>query len=87
MRRRFSSFIWKRGDVLILDNLKMAHNGMAGRGNRVLKVMLCNPVPLPSSEASLGLHVVVPSHDCNDRPSSFPEGQYVLRVCGRGGFT
>nr|WP_260691645.1 TauD/TfdA family dioxygenase [Rhizobium laguerreae] len=59
IRRRFSSFRWKAGDLLILDNLQIAHAGMPGRGKRVMRVMLCNPVPLPYSAASPGLHRVV----------------------------
>lgn len=63
IRHRFSSFLWKQGDILILDNLKVAHNGMAGLGKRELKVIMCNPVPLPSSSTSPGLHVVPHSYD------------------------
>jgi alpha-ketoglutarate-dependent taurine dioxygenase len=80
MRSRFSSFLWKRGDVLILDNLKMAHNGMAGRGNRELRVMLCNPVPLPLSGDSPGLHFVAPM---SERRESL--GDELTRVRAAGG--
>jgi alpha-ketoglutarate-dependent taurine dioxygenase len=55
MRRRYSSFLWKKGDVLIVDNLQLGHAGMPGHGKRDLRVMLCNPVPLPCSESSPGL--------------------------------
>jgi alpha-ketoglutarate-dependent taurine dioxygenase len=65
MRSRYTSFTWKRGDILILDNLKMAHNGMPGRGARELRVMLCNPVPLPLGAGGPGLHIVAnPSNEC-----------------------
>jgi len=64
IRSRYCSFLWKRGDVLIIDNLKIAHNGMAGRGDRTLKVMMCNPIPLPSSGESRGLHILSQSDDC-----------------------
>lgn len=47
MRKRFSSFLWKKGDILIVDNLKMAHTGMPGFGPRDLKAMICNPLPFP----------------------------------------
>ena len=63
IRHRFSSFLWRKGDILIVDNLKMAHSGMAGRGNRELKVMICNPVLFPSSPTNSGLHVVPYSND------------------------
>jgi alpha-ketoglutarate-dependent taurine dioxygenase len=63
MRQRYSSFPWQRGDVLIVDNLKMAHNGMAGYGKRDLKVMMCTPLRLPTSNIGPGLHAVrLPSH-------------------------
>lgn len=57
MRRYYSSFLWRRNDVLILDNLKIAHNGMAGLGDRELLVMLCNPLLFPTSSTSPGVHV------------------------------
>jgi hypothetical protein len=47
VRRRFSSFRWQRGDVLLVDNLKMAHSGMPGFGPRRLRAMICNPLPVP----------------------------------------
>ena len=55
MRRRYSSFLWKRGDLLILDNLTMAHAGMPGFGPRNLKALICNCVPLPYSGGTSGL--------------------------------
>jgi alpha-ketoglutarate-dependent taurine dioxygenase len=50
MRRRFSSFTWKPGDVLLLDNLKMAHGGMPGFGPRNLKALICNCLALPTTQ-------------------------------------
>jgi alpha-ketoglutarate-dependent taurine dioxygenase len=47
MRRNYTSFCWKTGDVLIVDNLKMAHAGMPGCGSRDLKAIICNPVLIP----------------------------------------
>jgi hypothetical protein len=66
MRSRYFSFLWKRGDILILDNFKVAHNGMPGRGKRELKVMMCNPVLLPLSGNSPGLHVFPHSSDSRE---------------------
>jgi hypothetical protein len=63
MRRRYFAFPWKSGDILILDNLKIAHGGMPGRGKRDLKVIMCNPVPLPYSSLSSGLHVIPHAND------------------------
>jgi alpha-ketoglutarate-dependent taurine dioxygenase len=55
MRRNFSSFLWKRGDILIVDNLKMAHSGMPGFGKRELRVMIANTVSFPLMETAPGL--------------------------------
>ncbi|WP_437896077.1 TauD/TfdA family dioxygenase [Sorangium sp. So ce124] len=56
MRDRFSCFSWRRGDVLIVDNLKMAHDGMPGFGPRRIRALICNPVSLPWSPGSPGLY-------------------------------
>ena len=55
VRQHHSSFLWQKGDVLLVDNLKMAHAGMPGFGPRDLKVMICNRTPLPCSSNSHGL--------------------------------
>jgi alpha-ketoglutarate-dependent taurine dioxygenase len=62
MRRRFSSFRWKRGDVLMVDNLKMAHGGMPGFGPRLLRAMICNPMQVPCSADTPGLWAVPKDH-------------------------
>jgi alpha-ketoglutarate-dependent taurine dioxygenase len=46
MRKHFVSFAWRRGDVLLVDNMQMAHTGMPGMGNRLVRAMICNPVPM-----------------------------------------
>lgn len=58
MRRRYSSFLWKRGDILIIDNIKMAHAGMPGLGYRELRVLLCSPMALDYSQCASGLQLV-----------------------------
>jgi alpha-ketoglutarate-dependent taurine dioxygenase len=45
--RHSSAFTWRAGDVLVFDNLQMLHAGMPGFGPRLLRVMMCNPVPIP----------------------------------------
>lgn len=47
MRKNYSSFKWQRGDVLIVDNLKVAHAGMPGFGSRDLKALMCNRIAMP----------------------------------------
>ncbi|MEO7327750.1 MAG: hypothetical protein ABI193_04185, partial [Minicystis sp.] len=46
-RKHCSVFTWKRGDVLLFDNLQVLHTGMPGLGPRELRVMMCNPIPMP----------------------------------------
>ena len=58
MRRYYSSFPWRRGDILILDNLKIAHSGMAGVGRRELKAIMCNPLVLSTPATSPGLRAI-----------------------------
>jgi hypothetical protein len=60
MRRHFSSVTWKPGDVLIIDNLKVAHSGMPGLGPRDLKVVMCNCVPIPCTPDSPGQYAPAP---------------------------
>lgn len=60
MRRRYSSFTWKRGDVLVIDNLKVAHAGMPGFGPRNLKALICNCMSVPYADESSGFHAARP---------------------------
>ena len=63
IRNRYSSFKWRAGDVLIIDNLKMAHSGMPGSGARTLRVLICNPIRMRYDSKGPGVHVVsVDSH-------------------------
>lgn len=50
--RHSSVFTWKRGDVLLFDNLQIAHAGMPGFGPRELRVLLMNPIPFEYPVAS-----------------------------------
>jgi alpha-ketoglutarate-dependent taurine dioxygenase len=58
MRRFYSSFSWRKGDILIVDNLKMAHAGMPGLGPRDLKALICNAVSVPYMREARGLYEV-----------------------------
>ena len=82
MRRYYSSFPWKPGDVLILDNLKIAHSGMAGIGKRILKALMCNPLVLSVPATSPGLRVVAntleSSTGLGTRLSRLQEGRAAL---------
>jgi hypothetical protein len=54
IKRHLHPVKWKKGDVLIIDNLRSAHLGMPGFGPRVLRVILCNPVKMEISPGSSG---------------------------------
>jgi alpha-ketoglutarate-dependent taurine dioxygenase len=57
MRRHYSAFRWCRGDILIVDNLRMAHSGMPGLGTRDLNALICNRVPMPCHDKGTGRFV------------------------------
>ncbi|MDB4996328.1 MAG: hypothetical protein JWM74_3760, partial [Myxococcaceae bacterium] len=50
LRKHCSVFSWRRGDVLLSDNLQMLHAGMPGAGPRELRVILCNPISMTKSD-------------------------------------
>lgn len=56
LRRYHSSFLWKKSDFIIIDNLKLAHAGMPGLGSRIIKVLMCNPLPMTYNKNSSGLY-------------------------------
>lgn len=62
IRKWYSSFKWRAGDVLIVDNLKMAHSGMPGSGARTLRVLICNPIRMRYDSQGPGIHVVSGDH-------------------------
>ncbi|WP_454784462.1 TauD/TfdA family dioxygenase [Legionella sp. WA2024007413] len=46
MRSYYSSCLWKKGDVLLIDNKKVMHAGMPGMGPRLIRAMICNPLAM-----------------------------------------
>ncbi|MER5360826.1 amino acid adenylation domain-containing protein [Streptomyces sp. NPDC002785] len=42
--------VWRAGDLMIVDNLRMAHSREAYKGNREIAVVLGDPVTLPAVE-------------------------------------
>lgn len=59
MRESYASFLWQKGDVLLVDNLQVAHAGMPGKTTkkhpRNIRAMLCNPFKMPYTPSALGL--------------------------------
>lgn len=46
IRQYYCSCIWKKGDILLVDNRKVVHAGMPGAGERLVRAMICNPLEL-----------------------------------------
>jgi alpha-ketoglutarate-dependent taurine dioxygenase len=65
MRRHYASFLWKPGDVFLIDNVKMAHAGMPGFGPRHLQALIGTCLALPLAPGTPGL--------CAPRPEDVRE--------------
>lgn len=61
MRNSYSSTIWKKGDILLVDNRKVAHTGMPGSGPRVVRALIANPIKMKYTSTESG------SLHCQDR--------------------
>jgi hypothetical protein len=55
MRTYYSSCLWNKGDVLLVDNRKVMHAGMPGKGERVIRAMICNPLAMNYAPKEPGL--------------------------------
>lgn len=55
IRNYYCSCIWKKGDILIVDNRQVMHAGMPGKGERIIRAMICNPIKLNYSLKDPGL--------------------------------
>lgn len=54
LRKHYSSCLWQSGDILIVDNKKVAHAGMPGEGARTVRAMICNPLEMAYTENTIG---------------------------------
>lgn len=58
MRAHYSSCLWQKGDLLLIDNRKVMHAGMPGKGERVIRAMIANPISMDYTAKETGvLHV------------------------------
>jgi hypothetical protein len=57
VRKYFTDVGWRAGDVILLDNLRVAHTGMPGFGPRELRALLLNPIRLDFSNAASGVQM------------------------------
>ncbi len=62
MRAYYSSCLWQKGDVLIIDNRKVVHAGMPGAGPRLVRAMICNPMEMQYSFQESGTFACKKSH-------------------------
>lgn len=63
IRNYYSSCLWKKGDILLIDNKKVMHAGMPGSGARLVRAMICNPLDMNYSFLKPG------TIDCRERTS------------------
>jgi hypothetical protein len=63
IRNYYSSCLWKKGDILLVDNKKVMHAGMPGSGPRLVRAMICNPLNMKYSSIESG------AINCSDRTS------------------
>ncbi len=68
VRTHTSVFTWKRGDLLVFDNLQMQHSGMPGFGPRLIQVMLCNPAAI-TYPVTTGVVALGEPHEHDGHPS------------------
>lgn len=54
MRDYYSSCLWQKGDILIVDNKQVVHAGMPGKGPRVIRAMICDPLEMNYSYSEPG---------------------------------
>jgi len=53
-RDYYCSIIWKKGDILLVDNRKVAHTGMPGSGPRLVRALISNPLQMAYSQDQSG---------------------------------
>lgn len=63
IRRYYCSCLWHKGDILLVDNRKVAHAGMPGTGPRLVRAMIGNPLEMPYAQDAAGMILA------NDRAS------------------
>ncbi|MBN9229645.1 MAG: TauD/TfdA family dioxygenase [Legionella sp.] len=54
MRRHYCSCLWQKGDILLVDNRKVMHAGMPGKGARAIRAMIGNPLEMRYSAQNPG---------------------------------
>jgi hypothetical protein len=60
MRDFYSSCLWKEGDILLVDNLKVVHAGMPGSGARLVRALIGNPIGVTYTPDASGVLECMP---------------------------
>ncbi len=55
MRQHYSSCLWQKGDILLIDNKKIMHAGMPGSGERIIRALIGNSLDLSYLPHQTGL--------------------------------
>lgn len=55
MRKFYSSCLWQKGDILLVDNKQVMHAGMPGSGSRLIRAMICNPIAMKYASTDSGI--------------------------------
>lgn len=67
---------WQKGDILVIDNLRMAHLGMPGVGPRALRALLCNTI-------KIDLSIESPGRQTDRRPPTLRITHHWQSTCAR----
>lgn len=51
IRKYYSSCLWQKGDVMLIDNKKVMHAGMPGSGPRTIRALIANPLEMQYSHS------------------------------------
>ena len=54
IRSFYCSTLWQKGDILLVDNRKVAHSGMPGSGPRLVRALISNPLKMQYSQEQSG---------------------------------
>lgn len=63
IRTHYSSCLWQKGDILLVDNRKLMHAGMPGAGPRLVRALIGNPLEMNYDAEAPG------SIECKERDS------------------
>lgn len=63
MRNYYCSILWQKGDIILVDNKKVAHTGMPGSGDRVVRALITNPIQMTYTKSQSGCLT------CHDSPT------------------